>query len=175
MAKSRRCFFQQVLCAAMVLAIPVYCSASSVFNFDSVQFGTPTPFSDTNNGITATFSSTADPGGFEVRGMFLFVTLTGNELMDPGPAAAAFIPLTITFSRNVTSVSLNFATDGEGTFFLDAYNSGSIVGGASTVGSIPPGVFFPEGSISFGTIPGVTFKKIVLTSPSTPLFLQLTT
>src|ERR1700751_4254547 len=45
--------------------------ADSLFDFENVPLGTPTQFSDTNNGLTATFTSfnpagTATPGAFIV-------------------------------------------------------------------------------------------------------------
>ena len=80
MAYKRR-FCSLVLGVALAMAIPVYCSTVSIFNFDSDVLGTPTPFSHSNNGLTATFSSTGDPGGFVVAPTF-FLTLTGNVLLD---------------------------------------------------------------------------------------------
>src|SRR5262249_58280295 len=53
-------------------------------------------FAYTQRGITATFSSPADPGGFQVAPSF-FRDLTGNVLLDPGPRGPAFIPLLVTF------------------------------------------------------------------------------
>lgn len=59
--------------------------ASTIFNFDNDNLGTSTNFTDTVNGLSATFSSPADPGGFVVYAS-MFETLTGNVLGDPGPA-----------------------------------------------------------------------------------------
>lgn len=162
----KRLLILLALGVALVMAIPGYSSSVSIFNFDSDPVGEATPFSDTNNGLTATFSSPADPGGFAIAPSF-FSTLTGNVLLDPGPAGAAVIPLDIAFSTNATSASMAFATDGGGTFFLNAYENGTLVGSASAVGVIPPGFSFPEGAISFN---GATFNSIILTSPSTPYF-----
>jgi hypothetical protein len=155
-----------VLCVVLAFGIPAYCVPISVFNFDADALGTATTFSDLNNGLTATFSSTADPGGFAVGPSF-FLTLTANVLLDPGPSGASGIALDIKFSSLLSSVSLTFATDGPGTFFLDAYKAGVIVGGASTMGTVPPGFTFPEGTITFNPVP---FDEIVLSSPSTPFF-----
>jgi hypothetical protein len=147
---------------ALTMAIPAYSSTIATFNFDSDPIGEPTPFSDTNHGLTATFSSPADPGGFAVNPSF-FTTLTGNVLLDPGPSGASGIPLDIAFSANATSVSMLFATDGSGTFFLNAYENGTLVGSASAVGVLEPSGF-PEGTITFN---GATFNSIALTSLST--------
>ena len=62
---------------------------------------------------------------------------------------------------------MSFATDGSGTFFLNAFEGATFVGSASAVGVIPSGFSFPEGTISFG---GATFNFMVLTSPSIPYF-----
>lgn len=142
--------------------------ADSVFNFDSDAVGTATPFSDTNNGLTASFSTAADPGGFVIATSF-FKTLTGNVLLDPGPANASSIPLSIAFSNNAASISMDFATDsGPLTpFTLTAFENGSQVGQVSVSGVIPSGFSFPEGVISFT---GATFNSVVLSSSSAPFF-----
>ncbi len=62
---------------------------------------------------------------------------------------------------------MNFATDGPGIFTLMAYENSTLVGQVSATGVIPPGFFFPEGTISFN---GVTLNSVVLSSPATPYF-----
>jgi hypothetical protein len=53
--KSAKIFLPMVLfCAAA--------SADTIFNFDNDSLGTSTTFTDTVNGLSATFSSSADPG-----------------------------------------------------------------------------------------------------------------
>jgi hypothetical protein len=132
-------------------AIPLY--ADSVFLNGDVPLGTSTTFSDTNNGITAIFSSSADPGGFTITG--------SGSLFDPGPANVSNIALDIGFDTSLDSFSADFVLDGPGTFDLSAYSgglSGTLVGTASeSSGS----------SISFA---GGVFDTVVLTSPSTPYF-----
>jgi len=137
--------------------------ASSIFITGDVPYGTATTFTDTNNGITATFSSPADPGGFVTAATFFSF---GPEILyDPGPAGASDIPLNIGFSQPVNSITMDFATDGSGTFDLSAYMGSTLVGTATATGVVV--VSFPEGSISFN---GATFNSVVLTSPSTPYF-----
>ena len=51
-------------------------AAVATYNFDAQAVGTSTPFSITDNGVTASFSSSVDPGGFQIAPSFL-VTLTG--------------------------------------------------------------------------------------------------
>jgi hypothetical protein len=139
-----------------VCAIPLY--ADSVFLTGDVTVGTNTTFSDTNNGVTATFSSSADPGGFTVTSGFAGLS---EALFDPGPANASNIPLDIGFDATLDSFNVDFVTDGPGEFDLGAYLGGALVGTASAVGSDTSGL-----SISFAG----DFDSIVLTSPSTPYF-----
>jgi hypothetical protein len=82
---------------------------ATVATFNFATAGIPTPLMVTNNGVTATFSSPADPGGFVTGVPAPFVTLTGNTLFDPGPAGANDIPLDIAFSQPIADISLLFA------------------------------------------------------------------
>jgi hypothetical protein len=79
------------------------------FNFDSDLQGTTTTFTDTIAGLSATFSGSADPGGF-VLYPSIFETLTGNVLGDPGPAGVDGLGLDIQFSQNLSAITLDFAT-----------------------------------------------------------------
>ena len=147
-----------LLCAAA--------NASTVFNFDSDTPGTSTTFTDTVNGLSATFSSAADPGGFTIYGS-MFETLTGNVLGDPGPAGMDNLALSVNFSANLTAVVLDFATSDFSTpspFTLTAYENSTLVGSASSTGQFLNGFSFPEGEIAFA---GSPFNRIVLSSPAT--------
>jgi hypothetical protein len=149
--------------------------ADAVFNFNSDPvgpdfYGASTPFSNTDNGLTATFSSPAFAGGFAVALVPFFAPpFTGNMLYDPGRVPVSNIALDIAFSSNLTSISMDFATDAEGTgpFDLTAFLKGVAVGSVSATGTVPVGFQNPQGSISFG---GVTFDSIELTAPNTPHF-----
>ena len=144
--------------------------ADAIFNFDSDASLTETTFSDTSNGVTATFSSPADPGGFTVVAAAVngfFAPMSGNVLEDPGSSGASAIALDILFSQDFNSISMDFATDGAGAFFLSAFNGTTLVGSVNVTGSVPLGGAFPQGSISFN---GATFNNVVLTSPDTPFF-----
>src|SRR5262249_46366129 len=107
----------------------------------------------------ASFGSPADPGGFTIGPTF-FLTLPGNVLLDPGPAAADQIPLRITFSQPVDQISLLFALNTANTATtLDlSTNAG---GTTSATGTIPAGFSFPEGAISFR---GVAFTTVDLST-----------
>lgn len=154
-----------VFAAGLLFAGQAALLADAIFNFDSDLVGKPTTFSDTSNGVTATFSSPADPGGFGVSPTFFSPPMNGNVLLDPGSSGATGIALDILFSQNSNSISLDFATDGTGTFFLDAFKGTTLVGSVSASGVVLSS--FPQGSISFN---GATFDNVVLTSPDTPFF-----
>ena len=138
--------------------------ADSLFDFNLVPTGTSTPFADTQTGLTATFTSPADPGGFVV-GTAFFATLTGNVLLSPGPAAANNIPLVVTFDQPATGVDLLFALNDPGnttSLTLEAFSGGvggTLVGTANATGAIPLGFIFPEGSLSFSGTPFDTIRS----------------
>ena len=135
--------------ASVCLSVPA--SASTVFNFDNDTPGTSTTFTDTVDGLSATFSSEADPGGFVV-GPSIFDTLTGNVLGDPGPAEQSNQFLDVIFSQTLNSVDLDFATSDPSApslFGLFALNNGFPVAEALSVGAFLPGFTFPEGEIAF--------------------------
>ncbi len=118
------------------------------------------------NGLSATFSSSADPGGFIVYPSF-FETLTGNVLGDPGTSGQDNLTLDVNFSQALTALTLDFATSD---FFnpspmtLVAYDNGVQVGTASSTGEFLPGFIFPEGELSFD---GANFNSIALSSTAT--------
>jgi hypothetical protein len=139
-------------------------ATNGVFNFDTDTLNKSTTFTDSNNGISATFSSPADPGGFTVASTF-FQSLTGNVLLDPGPATQSNIALTVTFNQMISSVQLNFALNTTNTttsLNLNAFNGTSAVGTANATGSIPPSFTYPEGLLSFSST--TPFDQIVLES-----------
>jgi hypothetical protein len=143
-----------LLCAAA--------NASTIFNFDDDTLGTSTTFTDTVDGLSATFSSSADPGGFVVYPS-IFETLTGNVLGDPGPASANNLDLDINFSQNLSAITLDFVTADFSTpspFTLTAYENNTLVGSDTSTGQFLSGFTFPEGEISFDG----TFNSVVLSS-----------
>jgi hypothetical protein len=147
-----------LLCAAA--------NATTVFNFDADSLGTSTNFTDTVNGLSATFSSSADPGGFVVYAS-MFETLTGNVLGDPGPAFMDNLALNVGFSQNLSAVTLDFATSDFITpspFTITAYENSALVGSATSAGQFLNGFTFPEGEIAFE---GGTFNQLVISSTAT--------
>jgi hypothetical protein len=144
-------------------ALGATASASTIFNFDSDTPGTSTTFTDTVNGLSATFSSSVDPGGFVVYPS-IFDTLTGNVLGDPGPGGLDNLELDIAFSSNLDAVALDFATSDFSTpspLTITAYENSQQVGFSQSVGSFISGFDFPEGEIAFE---GAIFNRIVVSS-----------
>ena len=140
-------------------------SASTVFNFDNDNLGTATGFTDTVDGLSATFSSAGDPGGFVVYSSF-FDTLTGNVLGDPGPAGIDGLSLNVAFSGDLNAVTLDFATDDFGSpspLTINAYQNAQLVGSVDATGTVPANFDFPEGQITFQ---GADFNSIVISSPA---------
>jgi len=151
----------RLLLPAVLLCSAV--NASTVFNFDGDNLGTSTTFTDMVNSLSATFSSSADPGGFVVY-QSMFETLTGNVLGDPGPAFLDNLSLDVSFSQNLAAVTLDFATSDFITpspFTITAFENSSYVGSATSSGQFLAGFEFPEGEISFI---GGPFNKLVISS-----------
>jgi hypothetical protein len=153
-----------VAAAALAAALhvgPGIAEAVSTYNFETQAPGTATPFSVADTGVTASFSSPADPGGFTIAPTF-FSTLPGQVLLDPGPAGADNIPLTMGFSQPIASITLLFALNTQVTA-VPLNLSTSAGGSASATGAVPAGFAFPEGSLSFT---GAPFTSVVLSSPA---------
>lgn len=152
--------------AVTACAVTLAANASTVFNFDSDNLGTATTFTDTVDGLSATFSSSADPGGFVIYPT-IFDTLTGNVLGDPGPAGQDNLALDVAFSQELSSISLDFATSDFGSpspLTLTAYENSQLVGSVEMTGTFPGGFAFPEGAIAFD---GSAFNNIVISSTAT--------
>jgi hypothetical protein len=150
--------FAASVCAAV--------NASTIFTFDNDVQGTSTTFTDTVNGLAATFSSSADPGGF-VLYPTVFQTLTGNVLGDPGPAGSDNLKVDIAFSSNLNAITLNFATadfSKPSPLTISAYENSTLVGSNILSGQSLAGSTFPEGEIAFS---GATFNNVVISSTAT--------
>ena len=137
--------------------------AATTFTFDGDSVGTATQFTDSANGISATFLSPGDPGGFVIQPS-IFQALSANVLGDPGPAGLQGLPLEIDFSTALSALSLVFATADFGPaspLTLTAYLGANQVGSVSGTGIVPAGFTFPEGELAFV---GPAFNKVVLAS-----------
>jgi len=158
--------------ATTAAALPAS-AQTATFNFDADAAGTATSFTDTNNGIAATFDSTAGQGAFMVQDSF-FQNQSGNDL--GAVVGANSVPLDVAFSKSLTSLSLNFGLNGptNSTFTVTAFSgglSGTQVGSATAGGAIPGGIYlFPEGSVSLATTS--PFDTVELTSTAVNIFVD---
>jgi hypothetical protein len=145
--------------AALVLWAPA-APAQVLFDFETTPLFTFVPFSITQGGVTASFTSPDD--NFFV-GTGFFSALTGNVLQDADPL---FSSLTIALGTPVPGIGLSFALDDPGgfggsTLTLEAFLGATPVGTVTAGGTVPPGFASPEGALSFF---GGPFDSVVLTS-----------
>jgi hypothetical protein len=132
-----------------------------------------TPVSQTVQGVTATFSSPADPGGFSLTTAdVLHLYIIGPNILADGLGPAGEgpggIPLNITFSRPVQDVALQFATWGESPFVLQAFSGGNPVGTQTCFGVVS--YYEPEGVCTFTPTASGGFDSLVLEALGTPYF-----
>jgi len=152
--------------AAVVATGSAYADPAT-FDFSPVTNGTGTSFSLTSSGVTATFTGSGDPAGFQVQPSF-FSGYIGSILYTP-LGGVANQTLTISFSQDVDNVSMFFARDSAtatGGLDLTALLNGVPVGVDSFTGAFGVDAF-PEGTLSFG---GTSFDSIELTDSLAPYF-----
>lgn len=128
-----------------------------MFDFESNAVNTPTPFTDTVEGLSATFTGAASVCNFPG----LFATLTGNFLIQGfcGPGTESG-PLGISFSSDLGGVFFNFAIEAGGRLTVQGFENATLVGTATFASTVPSGRFNGEGIAS---LTGV-FNRLVLTS-----------
>lgn len=154
--------------------VPVL-NADSIFDFSGDAVGTPTPFSDTNNGLTASYSSlngaTPTPNGFIVY-TNPFVNFGGgnnlyeNDQIPPFPGGQTSytnLTLQILFNSPINAVTFPFALNAPAgsTLTLTAFSGGTQIGQLVSA----PSTAAPGGGYSFGTLafnPGQTFDELQL-------------
>lgn len=132
--------------------------ASSVFTFEANAPNTATPFTDTLNGLSATFSGKASVCNSDG----LFQSLSGNVLVQQicGPATESG-PFYVLFSENLAGIKLDFATvGGPSTLTLTAFENATIVGSFNFISSVPSGLANGEGLASFSE----TFNRLSFTA-----------
>src|SRR5438552_1790713 len=78
--------------------------AATIFDFEANTSGTLTPFTDTIGSLSAIFGGSAAV----CASGSLFQSLTGNVLIQAFCRSLQTGPLTISFSSNITNLSLNF-------------------------------------------------------------------
>jgi hypothetical protein len=164
-----------VLVALLATVAAAPAAAVPLFTFDALPSWpdqTFTPFSDTSDGVTATFSSATAYQFFVFAVPSDFSSLTGKALINetsPEP-----LTLDISFSGPFRAGSLlfwlSFNENLSATLSVEAFSGG--IGGTSlgvtTVsGEIPPGFDFPEGvvTLDFGSRASFDALRITSTSP----------
>jgi hypothetical protein len=159
---------------------------TATFDFDT---GTPTlsayattPFDQTNNGLTAHFSSTPSTGAFStqtirslasIAGVINSQKISGNFLW---PNTVNHDSLNIQFSSNIHSITLNFKTaelndPGPGSsgsiIRISAYldSTTNPVGSPITTRGIESNDVYPEGTLTLDSA-GQPFNQIVMDLPT---------
>lgn len=134
----------------------------SIFSFASVSAGQALPFSLSVNGLTASFEgSGAVCVPMSVSGS-MFVTLTGNALMQGFCQQNGSGPLTINFSGVVAQVAFPVAVNGTApvpvtvTYKLN----GTTVGTQTVQPVVPNGSLSPEAAVSYtGAFNSITISS----------------
>jgi len=162
-----------VVCLLFVAGSTAVLKADAIFNFEDLVGGAMTPFTETNNGVTATFTSSV-AGAYDIdinpegigSGLRLIQT---DETAITNPQ---IIPLTISFGgQQFLSTTFPFAlmavSGANPQLTLQAFLGGTLVGSAiGTTGvDLPPPpdmAFYSTGSLSFNS--PSAFDSLVLTS-----------
>jgi len=140
-----------------LLATAVHCEAA-LYTFEDIAPATSAPFTTTVAGLSATFvgsASVCDSAG-------LFASLNGNVLIQGLCGTLTQTgPLSISFSSDIVSLSLNFATAGSASVLtLAAFENTTPVGTAAFNSIISPARFNGEGVVAFAG----AFNRVTLTS-----------
>ncbi len=145
-------------------AAPAAAAGSASFGFEPLlDYVNPvtTPFTVTQDGLSASFSSPGGTDGFAVVPGYLYQTLPSVVLADGGyPGYATGIPLQIDFSAAVIGISVTFALDSAANTLTLTTDTGAT---ATVNGVVPAGALFAEGVLTFA---GPYFHSVTLTSDS---------
>ncbi len=158
MTMPRSCFsFFVLLLGGLLLVSGRTAQADALFDFEANASNTAAPFTDTVNGLSATFG-----GAASVCNSFgLFQSLSGNVLIQNfcGPSTESG-PLSVSFSANLSHIAFNFATvGGSSTVTLAAFEDSTAVGSLSFNSDVPTGFLNGEGLASFSGM----FDRLTLT------------
>ena len=147
--------------------------ADSIFNFEDLGVGTTTafPILETNNGVTASFSSPTEPGAFNIdvnpSGLGSGLRLIQTDATATG-LGAHLVSLTVAFDQQFQSANLPFAilaaTGSNPQLTLQAFLGGTPVGSISTSTStdISNNPAYSGGVLTFS--PGTAFDSFQLNS-----------
>ena len=149
-------FFQGSLfsltCSVWFLLVVPASKGDVVFDFEADPVGRVTPFTDTVNGLSATFNVLPPFGPAAVCNVSAlgFQTLTGNALIETACLAGTSGPLDITFSSDLADVVFDFATAlGPDIFSVEAFEKKTPVGTKMFRSQPPLGRLNGEGQASF--------------------------
>jgi hypothetical protein len=146
-----------------------------VFNFENDAVGTPTPFTDAVNGLSATFTSNPDPSGgfngFLVDNTIGLPSFSGNVLNE-NQGVHSYATLTITFSRPVNDFFLNFGLNDPNAALgtdmdvlnLVAFNGVTQVGQSTNLGQLVAGDQSTR-PVGIALYDGTPFDSVSLSSP----------
>jgi len=161
--------------AGLLLAFaPATYSGTVLFDFEDQVVGTNTPFAITKGGLTASFNTPGVPGSFEITTSIWAPPIVGKVLFSPGSARLLDLPLVVEFSQSLDRIQLDFSTNdfgSPGPLEISAYRggtTGTLVATTQSVGSVPVGFLFPQGSIQL-TGAGL-FDTVVVSAPQSPFF-----
>jgi hypothetical protein len=146
----------------------LFADTITIFTFVGGSGAGETPFTQTVNGLQASYSSDGDPGGFTA----LFAPVLSPLpvlLMNPGVAG---LTLTIDFSAPRTGFATVFGTELQTgvpsvPFNLTAFNGASQVGSATATGIAIPGTPLADGLLLFS---GPAFDSVTLSAPAADSF-----
>lgn len=153
-----RVLSRALVCAAFLIgAAP---AVSATFSFDALApTNGATPFSITDSGVTARFTSPSGAGAFISEDMPPFATLGSSALANDNFTREE---LDIGFSSNLVGIQLNFATNDSASptaVTLTATLNGAKVGSVTATGLVAASRL-PEGALSLS---GLSFNGVQIT------------
>ena len=154
--------FAALAVAAVVSFTAATAPAVSTINFNNDPAGEEVPFTNKDNGVSATFSSPLGADAFVVTELLFPVPgyFDGNFLGES--SSESYAPLSVTLSTVETSANLAFATlDGSNSITLTAFNNGFPVGTATAISNLDEGAGTYLGLLSYT---GAAYTSFILTS-----------
>ena len=148
------------LCCAAPAAL-----AESIFSFDDVTANQAFPFALSLNGVTANFSGNAAVCSTAGLSGGMFVSLTGNAVMQGFCQPAGGGPLTIAFSTELLKASFALAINGTTPAPVTVtFLRGTAVAGTQVIQPVvPDGALSPEATVPFsGVFDTVTLSRTAL-------------
>lgn len=155
------------------LAVLAFCCvtpaafAESVYSFDNVGAGQALPFSLSVNGLTASFDGNAAICPTAGLSGNMFVSLTGNAIMQGlcGAGSASTGPLTISFSNLIGKVTFAVAINGTtpAPVTVTYLENGTVVGTQTIQPAVPSGSLSPEALVTYtGGFNAITISSTAL-------------